>query len=388
VELNRRNLLAAGVSLGMFLSTSLGAVAQEKEIRIGALVAASGPAAFIGNSQRSTIEMLVDKINKTGGMSGNKVVLTLYDTEGNSTLAAQQFRRLIDSDRVDVVIGPSTTGETLPLMAIANESKVPLISFAGAENVVLPPTPFVFKTPPTDRIVAAHMLGFMKKHGISSLGLLSSADGYGQAGAAVIKEVAGSLGLKIAAAEEFGPKDTDMTPQVLRIRSSGVGAMLIWSVNPGPTVILKNAAAVGFQKPIFNSYGAASPTLIEQSGPAAEGSYVSSMRLLAPESLSKDDPIREVVTKLAADYRDKVGKEPTTFIGHPADAFTLIAAALEKSGGVPNREKLAEAMRGGIEFAGANGMFTFSDANHNGLDENSRSMIMLQIKGRKFVIAD
>lgn len=388
LELNRRNLLTVGASLGVLLSTSLGAVAEQKEIRIGALIAASGPAAFIGNSQRSTIEILVEKINKAGGMSGNKVVLTLYDTEGNSTLAAQQFRRLIDSDRVDVVIGPSTTGETLPLMAIANESKVPLISFAGAENVVLPPTPFVFKTPPTDRIVASHMLGFMKKRGISSLGLLSSADGYGQAGAAVVKEVAASLGFKIAAAEEFGPKDTDMTPQVLRIRSSGAGALLIWSVNPGPTVILKNAAAVGFQKPIFNSYGAASPALIDQSGPAAEGSYVSSMRLLAPESLAKDDPIRDVVTKLATDYRDKVGKEPTTFVGHPADALTLIAAALDKAGGMPNREKLAEAMRGGIEFAGANGMFAFTDANHNGLDENSRSMIMLQIKGGKFVVAD
>jgi branched-chain amino acid transport system substrate-binding protein len=388
MELNRRSLLAAGVSIGVLLSTSFGASAEDKEIRIGALVAGSGPAAFIGNSQRATIEMLVEEINAAGGMSGNKVALSLYDTEGNSTTAAQQFRRLIDSDQVHVVIGPSTTGETMPLLTVANESGVPLISFAGAEAVVVPPTPFVFKTPPTDRIVANQMLGYMKEHGIGSIGLISSADGYGQAGATVIREVAESLGLTIAAAEEFGPKDSDMTPQVLKIRSSGADAMLIWSVNPGPTIILKNAASVGFRKPIFNSYGAATPALIEQSGPAAEGTYVSSMRLLAPESLPENDPVREVVTRLAADYKEKIGEEPTTFIGHPADALTLISLALEKSGGTPDREKLAEAIRSGISFAGANGMFAFSDANHNGLDETSESMIMLQVKGGHYVMAE
>ena len=329
--------------------------------------------------------MLVEEINAAGGMSGNTVALTLYDTEGNSTLAAQQFRRLINSDNVHVVIGPSTTGESLAISTVANEAKVPLISFAGAEAVVNPPTPYVFKVPPTDRIVASQILGYMKEMGITSIAILSSADGYGQAGAGTVKEVAESMGVTVAAAEEFGPRDTDMTPQVLKIRSSGAEALLIWSVNPGPTIILKNAASVGYDKPIFNSYGAASPALIEQAGPAAEGTYVSSMRLLAPESLPEDDPMRGVVSKLAADYRAKYNEEPTTFIGHPADALSLVAAALEKSGGVPDREKLAEAIRSGISFPGANGMFSFTDANHNGLDENSNSMVMLQIKGGQFV---
>ncbi|MBP1848364.1 branched-chain amino acid transport system substrate-binding protein [Rhizobium petrolearium] len=388
MNLNRRNLLLAGAGLALSLASPFGVAAQEKVIRIGALIAASGSTAFMGSSQRETIEMLVDEYNAAGGMTGNKVVLTLYDTEGNGTVAAQQFRRLIDSDQVDVVIGPSTTGESLALMAVANESKVPLVSFAGAESVVNPPTPFVFKVPPTDRIVVKHLLSFMKKRGINSIAVLSSADGYGQAGLTVIKDVADELGVPVMASEEFGPKDTDMTPQVLKVRSSGADALLIWSVNPGPTIILKNAASVGYDKPIFNGYGAASPALIEQAGPAAEGSYVSSMRLLAPQSLAEDDPMRGVVTKLADNYRAKYGKEPTTFIAHPADALSLIAAAVKASGGEVDRVKLAEAMRSGISFAGANGMFNFTDTNHNGLDENSNSMIMLQVKGGEFVVAD
>lgn len=378
--LTRRMLLAAG------LVTAIAAPAQaQKEIRIGALIAASGPAAFLGASQKNAFEMLVEQINARGGMAGYKIRPFLYDTEGNGTIAAQQFRRLVDSDNVSVVIGPSTTGESLAIRSVANEMKIPLISMAGAEAVVVPPTPFVFKTPPTDRIVAEHMLGFMKGKSIGSIGLLSSADAYGQAGAGVVKEVAAEFGLKIATAEEFGPRDTDMTPQLLKIRASGADALLIWSVNPGPTIILKNAAAIGLNKPIYNSYGAASPQLIEQAGAAAENSYVSSMRLLAPESLLSDDPMRSVVSKLAADYKAKYKTHATTFVGHPADALALIEEAVKKAESV-DREKLAGAMSAGISFPGANGMFKFTADNHNGLDASSKSMIMLKVEGGKFVV--
>ncbi len=379
--LTRRTLLTAGLLATLIVP----AHAQEKEIRIGALMAASGPAAFLGASQKNAFEMLVEQINARGGMAGYKIKPFFYDTEGNGTMAAQQFRRLIDSDNVSVVIGPSTTGESLAIRSIANEMKVPLISMAGAEAVVVPPTPFVFKTPPTDRIVAEHLLDFMKAKGINSIGLLSSADGYGQAGASVVKEVAEKAGMKIVAAEEFGPRDTDMTPQVLKIRSSGADALLIWSVNPGPTIILKNAAAIGFNKPIYNSYGAASPQLIEQAGAAAENSFVSSMRLLAPESLRADDPMRAVVSKLAADYKAKYKADATTFIGHPADALALVEEAVKKTGSA-DREKLAAAMATGISFPGANGIFKFTADNHNGLDSSSESMVMLKVQNGKFVV--
>ena len=383
----RRELLKAAVAAATLCAASP-VSAQDKEIRIGVLLAASGPAAFIGVSEKNAVEMLVEQFNAKGGFAGNKIKLLLYDTEGNSTIAAQQFRRLVDSDNVHVVIGPSTTGESLAIRSIANELKVPLISMAAAESVVTPPTPYVFKTPPNDRIVAEHILGFMKSKGMASVGLLTSADGYGQAGAAVIKQVAEQLGVKVAAAEEFGPRDTDMTPQVLRVRSSGADALLIWSVNPGPTIILKNAAAVGFNKPIFNSHGVATPQLIEQSGAAAEKTYVSSMRLLAPDSLGAADPMRAAVSKLAADYKARFKADATTFVGHPADALVLVDLAVQKSGGVPDRDKIAEAIRTGIEFPGANGMFKYSATNHNGLDNTSQSMIMLQVQGGKVAIVN
>ncbi|EKS42292.1 ABC transporter substrate-binding protein [Afipia clevelandensis] len=382
-----RRLVVMAVGSTLSLAAAAPGWTQTKEIRIGALIAASGPTAFIGASQKNAFEMLVEQINARGGIEGHQIKAVLYDTEGNSTLAAQQFQRLVQSDNVDVVIGPSSTGESLALRPLANELKVPLISFAGAEVVTNPPTPYVFKTPPTDRIVAEHILGFMKYKNIKSVGILSSADGFGQAGASTVKQVAEQLGVKVAAAEEFGPRDTDMTPQLLKIRGSGAEALLIWSVNPGPTIILRNATAIGFNKPIFNSYGAASNQLIQQAGAAAEKTYVSSMRLLAPDSLPADDPMREVVTRLAKDYKERFKADATTFVAHPYDAMVLVEKAVQKAGGKVDREEIAKAIRSGISFPGANGLFRFTEQNHNGLDGSSQSMVMLQVQGGRFTVA-
>lgn len=358
--------------------------AQEKEIRVGALMAVSGPAAFIGLSQKNTFDLMVEQINARGGMSGYKIKPVFYDTEGNSTIAAQQFRRLAETDKVHVVIGPSTTGESLVVKPIANELKLPVISMGGAEIIVEPPTRYVYKVSPTDRIVAEHLLAFIKKKGLRSIAILSSADGYGQAGAVTVKEVAARSGLLIAAADEFGPRDADMTPQILKIRASGAEALLVWSVNPGPSIILRNATAVGYKQPIFLSNGGASMALIEQSGRAAENVYVSSSRLLAPDNLSASDPITPVVTQLVKDYRARFKAEPPGFAGNTYDALMLIEKSLEKIAAPLDREKLTDAFRSGIKFPGTNGMSDFTATKHGGLDRDSRSMVMMQVRQGRF----
>jgi branched-chain amino acid transport system substrate-binding protein len=385
-HMNRRSLLKSFAAASV-LSLTGRAYAQAGEIRIGYLGATSGPAAFLGTSSRNTFDMLVDQYNAMGGMSGKKIVAIPYDTEGNSTVASQQFRRLAESDRADVIIGPNTTGEALVTRTIAEELKVPMITMTGTESIVVPPTPYVFKVAPTDRAVSRHMLQFAKAKGWNNIGIITSADGFGQAGATYLKENAQKMDIKVALAEEFGPRDTDMTPQVLRLRRANVDAMLIWSVNPGPTIILRNAAAAGFNKPIINSFGVASLQLLDQVGRSGENTYVSSMRLLVPDQLPSTDPLQPVVAKLASDYRARFNAPVTTFSGHAHDALKLIELAVAKSGGDVGREAITAAIRSGIDFPGCNGIMKYSASNHGGQDESVSPVIMVQVKNGKFVIA-
>lgn len=379
-------LRAARLALAVLAGASAFGVAAQETIRIGAIHSTSGPGAFLGVPEERGLRLKVDEINKAGGINGRKVEIVFYDTEGNTAKAAQLARRLIESDKVVAIVGPSSSGESLQVLPIANESKVPLIAHAGTEKMTNPVTPWVFNTPPTDRVVAAHLLGVFKKRGITQLALLSAADGFGQSGANVVKELAPKYGVTIARHEEFNRTDPDMTAQVLKAKDSPAQAMLVWSAFPAPTIIAKNAAAVGYGKPMYNSFAAASKDLLTQAGPAAEGSFVSSMRLLAPETLKASDPMRPAVLKIYNEYKAKYNEAPATFAAHSHDAMSIIEAAARKISGPVTRENLRAALET-VTIAGGNGIYRLSPTSH-GLDPESQSMVLLVAKGGQWVVAD
>lgn len=366
-------------------AVAFGASAQET-IKIGAIFATSGPSAFLGVPEERGLKLKVEEINKAGGINGRKVEVVQYDSEGNTTKAAQLARRLIESDKVLAIIGPSSSGESLQVLPIANELKTPLISHAGTEKMTSPVTPWVFNTPPTDRVVAAHLLGVFKKRGITQLALMSAADGFGQSGANVVKELAPKYGVTIARHEEFNRTDADMTAQVLKAKESPAQAMLVWSAFPAPTIIAKNAAAVGYGKPMYNSFAAASKDLLVQAGPAAEGSFVSSMRLLAPDTLKAGDVMRPVVMKIFNEYKVKYGEAPATFTAHSYDAMLIVEAAIRKINGPVTRENLRAAMET-VSVTGGNGIYRLSPTSH-GLQPDSQSMVLMVAKGGQWVVAD
>lgn len=381
-----RDLRVLPLALGLVASAfGLGAQAQET-IKIGAVYSTSGPGAFLGVPEERGLRLKVDEINKAGGIDGRKVEVIVYDTEGNTTKAAQLARRLIESDKVVAIVGPSSSGESLQVLPIANESKIPLIAHAGTEKMTKPVTPWAFNTPPTDRVVAAHLLSVFKKRGITQIALLTAADGFGQSGANVVKELAPEYGVTVTRHEEFNRTDPDMTAQVLKAKDSPAQAMLVWSAFPAPTIIAKNAAAVGYGKPMYNSFAAASKDLLTQAGPAAEGSFVSSMRLLAPETLKASDPMRPIVTKIFNEYKAKYNEPPATFAAHSHDAMSLIEAAVRKIKGPVTRDNLRAALET-VTLTGGNGIYRLSPTSH-GLEPDSQSMVLLVAKGGQWVVAD
>ena len=376
-----RRILGAAVALFAAMS-----VHSQETIKIGAIYSTSGPGAFLGVPEERGARLKADEINRAGGINGRKVELVVYDSEGNTGKAAQLARRLIESDNVVAIIGPSSSGESLQVLPIANELKTTLIAHAGTEKMTSPVTPYVFNTPPTDRVVAAHLLSVFKKRGINQIALLSAADGFGQSGASVVKELAPKYGVTIARHEEFNRTDADMTAQVLKAKDSPAQAMLVWSAFPAPTIIARNAAALGYNKPMYNSYAAASKDLLVQAGPAAEGSFVSSMRLLAPETLKANDPMRPAVMKIFNEFKAKYNEAPATFAAHSHDALSLIEAAVRKMNGPVTRDNLRAALET-VTVTGGNGIYRLSPTSH-GLDPDSNSMVLLQAKGGQWVVAD
>jgi branched-chain amino acid transport system substrate-binding protein len=367
-----------GIAFAVCATASL---AQAQPVKIGAIYSISGPGSVLGAPEDKVLRALADEANKKGGINGHKIELVIYDTEGNTGKAAQQFRRLATSDDVQVVFGPSSSGESLAVKDLANELKVPTLMHGGAEAITKPVTPYVFNTPPTDRISISGLLAHMKKMGITSVAMLSAADGFGQSGKNILNELAPQYGIKVVAQEEFNRTDADMTAQVLKAKSANPDAMLIWSALPAPVVILRTAQSSGFSKPIFTSYGAGTNDLVAQAGGAAEGLYLYSLRMLAPDSVPASDPAKSAITQLNNTYMAAYKVPAPVYAQHAYDAFIILEKALQTIKGPVTRDAIRDALER-VEVSGTHGYFKITPQNHSGLDASSRSFVMLRsVKG-------
>ncbi len=134
-----------------------GAAFAQEPIRIGAFLAVTGPAAFLGDPEQKTLELYVEKLNAAGGLLGRKLQLVSYDSAGDAEKARTFARRLIEQDKVDVIVGGSTTGETMAVVPLVEAAGMPFISLAGAVVIIEPVKKWVFKTPHTDRMAARMM---------------------------------------------------------------------------------------------------------------------------------------------------------------------------------------------------------------------------------------
>jgi branched-chain amino acid transport system substrate-binding protein len=215
--MKKRTLIA--LAAVWMAALALPAAAQNKEpIRIGAVLSTTGPAGYLGDPQLKTLQTYLAQINQEGGVLGRKLELVHYDDASEAGKANGFAKRLIDDDKVDFLIAGTTTGATMAMAPLVEKAGIPLISLSGAVVVVEPVKKWIFKTPHTDRMAAEKVFEDMKKRGFTKVGLLSETSGFGQSGAKETKLVAQKYGITLVADETYGPKDTDTTAQLTKIR--------------------------------------------------------------------------------------------------------------------------------------------------------------------------
>ena len=217
------------IALGTAIAvSSLSALAADT-IKIGSVLSVTGPAAFLGDPELKTLQLYVEELNKKGGVLGRQLELVHYDDGSDANKANSFTKRLIEDDKIDILIGGTTTGATMSMVPLVTKAEIPFISLAGAVVVVEPVKKWVFKTPHTDRMAAEKVFEDMKKRGITKVALLSETSGFGQSGRKETEGAAGKYGITLVANETYGPKDTDMGPQLTKIRNTpGVEAVFIF----------------------------------------------------------------------------------------------------------------------------------------------------------------
>jgi branched-chain amino acid transport system substrate-binding protein len=372
-------VLAAAASL---LVAAAAPAAAKDAVKVGALLAVTGPASFLGAPEAHTLEMLVADLNAQGGIDGHKVELVLKDTGGSPEKAISFARQLIEEHGVLAIVGPSTSGESIAVKAVAQEGKTILLSCAAAEVITTPLLPYVFKVAPKDRDAVEVIFRRMKKLGITRIGLLTSNTGFGKAGKEQVERLAPEHGLQIAVNEVYDKAATDLTAEATKLKAAGVQAVLNWSIEPAQAIVIKNVRQIGLDVPIFQSHGFANVQYAKAAGAAAEGVMFPASRIVVAEALPASDRQKPVVAAYKKAYEARFNEDVSTFGGHAYDALAVLAKAVREVG--TDREKVRSAIEGTRGLVGTAGVFNFSPADHNGLGADAFEMLV--VRNGKFTV--
>ncbi len=363
----------------------LGFGSAQAQIKVGITMSASGPGAALGQPQMKSVATLPKEI------AGQKVTYIALDDESDATKAAQNARKLILDEKVDVLVGSSLTPVSLPLIDIAAEAKTPLLTLAAAAVLVTPmddKKKWVFKVVPNDDIMAAAILKYIAKTGVKKLGYIGFSDGYGEGYYNVLKVEAPKVGIELTTHEVYARNDASVTGQVLKIIATKPDAVFIASAGTPAVLPQKALRERGYKGPIFQTHGVATNEFIRLGGKDVEGAIYTGEAFTIVDDLAKDSPFRAAPERYIAAYKALHNEEPAAFGAHLFDSMVLVenaAPAALKAGkpGTPEfRAALREALENGKQIYLNNGLSNMTPANHNGYDE--RSAFLIKVEGGKF----
>jgi branched-chain amino acid transport system substrate-binding protein len=373
-------VLTGACWLGLQLAVPCGHAAGEaKPIKIGAIFSVTGPASFLGAPESKTARMFVDKINAGGGLLGRPIELIIKDSAGSPEKAVSFAKQLIEEDQVLAIIGPSTSGETMQIKKLCEESQMILVSCAAADAIVNPLAKYVFKTPQKDSQAATWIYRTMKEKGITKIAVLTGNDGFGASGKKQLEALAPAEGITILTSEVYDKQATDLTDILTKVKSTpGVQAVVNWSIVPAQSIVAKNMKQLGMDIPLFQSHGFGNRRYVEQAGVAAEGILFPAGRLLVVDDLADSQPQKKVLAAYKKDYEAAYKEDVSTF-----DALLIVSEAI-KQAGATDRAKVRDAIEGLRGLVGTAGIFNMSATDHTGLDLDAFEM--LTVKDGKFTV--
>lgn len=377
---------AISLAAGLLLCCASQAFAQSGSYKIGSFLSLTGPAAFLGDPEEKTLRQYVERLNAAGGVAGKKLELVIYDDGGDSNKARTLVSRLIDEDKVDVIVGGSLSGLVMAVIPIIEDAKVPYISLASAISITEPVKKWVFKTPLTDRMVCERIYAELKDRSISKVGLLSSTDGYGQSMHKECTATAGKFGVTIVSAETYGARDTDMTAQLTNIgRTPGLQAIINTGFGQTGAIVTRNYAQLGIKVPLYQSSGVASDEFLKLAGPAANGIRFAGSALVVGDQLADGDPIKPTLSQYVKEYQERWKISASLFGGYTYDALAILVDSMKRAKAM-DKASMRDAIEQAKNVVGTSGIYTMTPQDHNGL--NYTSLKMIEIKDGKFVLGN
>ena len=349
------------------------------DITVGVSVSATGPAASLGIPEKNTVSLLPTTI------AGEKVKYILLDDATDPTTAVKNARRFVDEDKVDLILGSTTTPTSMAIAEVAAESRTPLIVKAPLAPLDPAKAAWVFQTPQSVAIMASAIVEHMTANGVKSVGFIGYADAYGEVWLKAMTPALDKAGIRMPVVERFQRNDTSVTGQALRIVAANPDAVLV--VGSGTPAVLPQATLIerGYKGRFYQTHGIANNDFLRVGGKNVEGTIFPVGPVLVAEQLPDSHPSKRPALDYIKLYEGAHGPgSRSTFGAHAYDGFLLLqnaaAQALKKArpGTAEFRQALRDALEATRELPAAHGVFTMSPTDHNGFDARSRVLVRIE----------
>jgi len=368
LEARRISMTIALVFLAIF-SAVMFSIQAEAAYKIGVIISTTGKYGSLGQEEKDAMLILLDKINKSGGIRGNKLELIIEDDETNAAKAGSLARKLITEDKVVAMIG-STGAECSHIVAMECEKrKIPLVYFVPTVSV-MEGKRWVFDVTPSAYIdTQATYRAIVKILKKKKVGVIYDSNEYGTELKDLMVKVAKEKGdIEVVATESYQKGDADLKPQLIGIRNKGADVLYVAGSAPGPAIVLRNFRELEMNIPVMGCGGIVNSGFIKLGGKAVEGVY-GIARLNYGDPLPEEKEIFEAIRK-------KFNTEPSSFHANGWDALQIIARAMRVAGDDP--KGIRDALENTKGFKGVIGEYNMSPTDHNGLTEDALSIVQIR----------
>jgi branched-chain amino acid transport system substrate-binding protein len=353
------------------------------QIRIGVTVSSTGPAASLGIPEKNTVELLPREI------AGRKVEYIVLDDASDTTTTVTNVRKLISEEKVDAIIGSTTTPNSLAMLPVLGEGKTLAITLASSSRIIEPMDAnraWMFKTPQSDVMMATAIAESMSNAGVKSMAFIGFNNALGEAFYAEVEKYAELKGIKVVASERFAPTDTSVTGQVLKIVAAHPDAVVIGASGTPAATPVRALIERGFKGRIYHNHGVANREFLRVCGKDCDGTFLPTGPVMVASQLPDGSPVKKSAVAFVKSYEARFGTgSVAAFASYTWDAGLLLQRAIPEAlkkaqpGTAEFRMALRDAMEAIRNEASTNGVVNMSRTDHLGLDQRAR--VMVEIKG-------
>lgn len=384
-----RRILLAALAACMTLPVTAIAQAQQEPIKVGMLLTYVGPTAVFAREEDRGARLLIEQVNKAGGIKGRPIELVKYDTEGKPDRAASLYRRLASEDKVTAVIGPDSIFVLLGMANTPSEVKVMSVSAPGLYELVQPKfRSHIASAWASNSFAGAMALGYLKdKHKVTRVGMITTADAVGERMAKTAQVVGAQFGVEVVSVASQPASDRDLLPSLRKLAAikPAIEALYIFGSGPFANIAMNQTELAGITVPIMYNGGNVIPELIKEISPAAaKRMFFTTSRVTVGTTLPKADPYKAGVEKFSADFAARYGQAPTMPAAVGYDMALAIVDALKAVG--PDREKVRDYIQTKQKLIGAQGI-AFNRTAADGYGTDPSDLVIATIADGQFVFA-